>query len=229
MSRAPYLPWYPGDFKADTADLSLIEQAAYRNLIDHLWSHEGTAENDQNRLLAASGLAADWTVSAPKKKQILSKILSYFDQKQGQISHNKITELADKAREISKIRAEAGRKGGRSKPKQKVPSKPSIYIYTPFWQENNLENEIAAHIKMRADLRPKAPLNETAEKLLITALKKLQADGHSMTDALERATANSWKSVHAPKEQSRGNQKRTTTGQRLETPADRVKAASHTL
>jgi len=132
VSSKPYLPWFPGDFKADTADLSLTAQAAYRNLIDHLWSHGGSVSSDRDSLLRASGLAAEICLQKPPNKRrkvegllkVFSRILEYFDEKNGKLSHHKITELANKAREISKIRAKAGRKGGQSKPKQKLPSKP---------------------------------------------------------------------------------------------------------
>lgn len=120
------MPWFAGDFRADTADLGLLEQAAYRNLIDHVWCHGGEVDNDQNRLLSASGLAADWTISGPKKKQILTKILSFFEQippkndsKIGSISHKRVSELLIKAKKISELRAEAGRKGGLKAKKQK--------------------------------------------------------------------------------------------------------------
>lgn len=119
------MPWYSGDFKADTADMTLVEQAVYRNLIDHIWHKGGVVENDPVRLLMASGLAAEPDMTNPKKKQILAKIQRFFteipakkDGKNGQISHKRVTELLMKAKKISEIRSEAGKKGGQAK-KQK--------------------------------------------------------------------------------------------------------------
>lgn len=116
------MPWYSGDFKADTADMTLVEQAAYRNLIDHLWNHDGIVEYDVNRLLIASGLAAEMSLSKPKKMKIWTKIEPFFDQipakkdaKNGQIMHKRVSELLLKAKKISEIRSEAGKKGGQAK------------------------------------------------------------------------------------------------------------------
>jgi uncharacterized protein YdaU (DUF1376 family) len=149
MSGTAYMPYYPGDFAADTRDLTLAEKGAYHDLIDYLWVNGGTVKNDQNRLLAASGLASDWTISGPKKKQILTKILSYFEQKQGQISHSKISELHTNAKKLSKIRAEAGKKGGQAKPSN------SLYPYHTNNKELLIDKSISAEPEKE---EPKKPL-----------------------------------------------------------------------
>ena len=44
-----YYPWYPGDYLKDTGDLSMIEDSAYRRLLDYYYSN-GKLPNDLMRL-----------------------------------------------------------------------------------------------------------------------------------------------------------------------------------
>ena len=218
------MPYYPGDFKADTADLTLAEKGAYHDLIDYLWVNGGTVKNDTNRLLAASGLAADWSISGPKKKQILAKILSYFDQKAGQISHGKITALSDKAKEISKLRAEAGRKGGQASPSK------CFHPNHTIPNKENKSRENTPHKKRASQLPADWKLPDDYREYCITKRPDLDPDAtaenfldyylsHGKPMADWKRTWQRWvRNEH-------GNQQNRTGSASLQTPQSRNKAA----
>ena len=86
---------------------------------------------------------------------------------------------------------------------------PSLSIYIG---ERNLTNQFKAFKAMRKQI--KKPINPTGEKLLLTAIKKLEAEGHDIGDALDMATANCWLSVYAPKENKNGKGRQPSNGTR---------------
>jgi DNA-binding MarR family transcriptional regulator len=81
-------------------------------------------------------------------------------------------------------------------------------IYIDFWQTNDITSQFAAFREMRR--KQKAPLTDHAEKLLISKLKKLSAEGHDMAELLDAAILNGWKSVWPPRAESRMNGARPT-------------------
>ena len=46
----PYYPWYPGDYLKDTPDLSMLEDGAYRRLLDNYFVSEGYLPVERSRL-----------------------------------------------------------------------------------------------------------------------------------------------------------------------------------
>jgi uncharacterized protein YdaU (DUF1376 family) len=98
----PWMPFYPGDYLADTVHLSTLEHGAYLMLIIHYWRHGGLPAEDM-RLARIVRLPLDqWMGARPT-------LVEFF---QSDWRHKRIdVELATTAERYQK-RANAGRKGG---------------------------------------------------------------------------------------------------------------------
>lgn len=104
MPKLPYMPWYPSDYKADTAHLSLEEHGAYRMLLDQLWLSDGALSFDTKRLSRRLGIT-------PKRfEKIWAEIGEFFCLEAGQITHKRITSEIQKAQEMVEKRTEIARK-----------------------------------------------------------------------------------------------------------------------
>lgn len=104
MSKLVFMPWYPSDYKADTAHLELEEHGAYRLLIDEIWLSGGTLKFDERRLARRLG------VTTNRFKKIWSAIGEFFRLEGGEISHKRITAEIEKAQKNVEKRAEIARK-----------------------------------------------------------------------------------------------------------------------
>lgn len=122
MSKLHYMPWYPSDYKADTAHLSLEEHGAYRLLIDHLWLSGGEIKFDDKRISRRLG------ITPARFRKIWAEIGEFFRLEGGQISHKRVTAELQKAQEMIEKRTEIARQAAAKrwkKPKKnKDPSMP---------------------------------------------------------------------------------------------------------
>lgn len=106
MSKMPMQPWFPDAHIADTANLTLEEQGAYRLLMDHMWIKGGSIrDNDKEvaRLLR---------ISVKRWQKIKSKLVDYLFIDLGIISQKRVQRDYKRACEISKKNAENGKVGG---------------------------------------------------------------------------------------------------------------------
>lgn len=108
MSSKPWIPFYVGDFLADTAHLETIEIGAYLLLICHYW-RTGPLPADESRLRNICRLSRH---NFSKSKAV---ILKFFVLENEKYLHKRIDSEIAKAIDISTVKAESGRRGGLAK------------------------------------------------------------------------------------------------------------------
>jgi uncharacterized protein YdaU (DUF1376 family) len=100
VKRAPYTPWYHGDFLRSTAGWTLLERAAYWMLLNAQWE-AGPLPNDMARLAAILGtdvptLMTVWPMVGKKFKSTKAGLVNRrmtehkanFDQHRARLSDN---------------------------------------------------------------------------------------------------------------------------------------------
>lgn len=105
MTKRPWMPFYVGDYLADTAALSPAEHGAYLLLIFHCWQRGSFPDN-------ARVMANITGASLKQFRHIWPKIAGYFiAQKESENSirwvHPRVTKEIDKADDISQKRSKA--------------------------------------------------------------------------------------------------------------------------
>lgn len=106
MSKIPMQQWYPDSHIADTANLTLEEQGAYRLLMDHMWIKGGSIRNDDKEV------ARLLRISVKRWQKIKQRLADYLIIELGIISQKRIQKDYKKACETSKKNAENGKVGG---------------------------------------------------------------------------------------------------------------------
>ena len=107
----PYFPMYPTDFEADTAHLTLEEDGAYNRLLRLMWMTPGCSLPDDNAWIARR-MRVDAVTMA---RVILPIIAEFLERKGGRILSARLMREWKKVDETSRLRSEAGKKGGRPK------------------------------------------------------------------------------------------------------------------
>ncbi len=107
----PYFPMYPTDFEADTAHLSLAEDGAYNRLLRLMWMTPGCSLPDDNAWIARR-MRADTDTMATV---VLPVIAEFMERKGGRVVSPRLQREWKKVDETSRLRSEAGKKGGRPK------------------------------------------------------------------------------------------------------------------
>ncbi len=103
--KLPYMPWYPGDYLADTIHLSMLEDCLYRRLLDAIWLAGGSLPNIPEQLRRRTRCTEDeWNEAWPA----LSGLLTVTDEL---VTQNRLSREAEKA--VAKY-ANAVRAGKRS-------------------------------------------------------------------------------------------------------------------
>jgi len=106
MSKMPMQPWFPDAHIADTANLTLEEQGAYRLLMDHMWIKRGAIRNDDKEV------ARMLRISVKRWQKIKGRLADYLIIDLGIISQKRVQRDYQRACEISKKNAENGKVGG---------------------------------------------------------------------------------------------------------------------
>lgn len=108
MSGPPYMPFYVGDYLADTVHLSTLEHGAYMLLLMAMWRAGGALPNDDRYLSRATHLSnAQW-------QRIRPTILAFFDVQPDEISHGRLSTEWTKYNEAVRQRRMAGSNGGKA-------------------------------------------------------------------------------------------------------------------
>jgi len=107
MSKVPMQQWYPDTHIADTANLTLEEQGAYRLLMDHMWIKGGTIRNDDKEI------ARLLRISIKRWQKIKQRLEDYLLFCEGNITQKRLQRDYQNAVNKSKTNAENGRAGGR--------------------------------------------------------------------------------------------------------------------
>lgn len=101
-----WMPFYVGDYLADTPHLDTEEHGAYLLLIFSYWSRGKALPDDDKKLQAIAKQPLErWL-------QIRPTLEEYFDVHDGYWFHERVEAELEKSRKISEQRSEAGRKGG---------------------------------------------------------------------------------------------------------------------
>jgi uncharacterized protein YdaU (DUF1376 family) len=106
--------YHTGDFALRCSKLTLEEEGAYHRLLRHYWDQQHPLVNDDRVLSRLAG------VTLRTWKKLRSGISRLFDVSSGQWRLRWLDEEMGNAREVSRKRAEAGRKGGHEKAKSRL-------------------------------------------------------------------------------------------------------------
>lgn len=104
-----WMPLYVGDYLGDTIHLTTEQHGAYFLLIMACWMRGGTLPDDDAQLAAMAKMS-------PKAWRSCSRrVRDFFTLGNGVLTHKRVVAETEKARNLSEIRAEVGRRGGRPK------------------------------------------------------------------------------------------------------------------
>lgn len=112
MSKLPFMKFYVDDYLADTKRLKTIEHGAYFLLLCEYWRDQASLVNDDEELADICGMGVE------EFQKIKPKLLKYFKEKNGRLIHNKVERVLKESKAAHKKRSDAGRLGGKAKPKQ---------------------------------------------------------------------------------------------------------------
>lgn len=128
----PYMPWFPSDYVSKTAHLSLFEDCAYRRLLDLCWTQVGCkVRNDLGHLSRVLRLRSD------EERAALEAVIGEFMTVSGEwIYQENQQRIFEKARQVSKSRSNAGKKGGRPRKSAKTQAQQGLRE-----ESNSLANE----------------------------------------------------------------------------------------
>lgn len=91
MPARPWFAFFPGDYLADTAHLSLEEHGAYLKLICHAWNHDGTVPSDPRQL------GHIWGCHTNRAKNLWGVLAQFFYETGGKFRHKRIDKEITKA------------------------------------------------------------------------------------------------------------------------------------
>jgi uncharacterized protein YdaU (DUF1376 family) len=102
-----WMPFYVGDYLADTMLLTTVQHGAYLLLMLACWKSGGSLPDDDEALSSAAKLSAsEWRKNSGALRR-------FFEAKDGALFHKRITQELEKAQNLSDARRESGKKGGR--------------------------------------------------------------------------------------------------------------------
>ncbi len=119
-----WMPFYIGDYLADTMHLDAEEHGAYILIMLHYWKNGGRIPNDANRLQQIARVKP-----SRDSKRIMSTVLQFFEIKEGFLYHKRIESEMQKAAENSennKKRTAAATAAAAEKRNKKTPSTDNV-------------------------------------------------------------------------------------------------------
>lgn len=109
MSAPPYMPFYVGDYLADTTHLTTTEHGAYLLLLATMWRAGGSLPADDAKLARFARLTpAQWA-------RIKGTILTFFSMEDGQITQGRLSREMERHSKAVKQRRDSGSLGGIAK------------------------------------------------------------------------------------------------------------------
>lgn len=100
-----WFSWFPGDYMRDTAHLSMIEDAAYRRLLDSYYMTGKLSANAEVLLRVCRAVTAD------EQEAVRKVAAEYFEVRAGYLFQEKVEQVIAKSRAVAEKRSEAGRRG----------------------------------------------------------------------------------------------------------------------
>ena len=101
-----WMPFYIADYLGDTMHLTTEQHGAYMLLLMACWKGDGRIPNDDARLAAITRLTTS------RWRACRLTLLKFFEIADDYITHKRVVEEREKAKEISAKRTESGRLGG---------------------------------------------------------------------------------------------------------------------
>ena len=109
MSERPFMQLYVSNFVGDTLHLSTEQIGAYMLLLMAMWNARGKLPRDSSKLALITRM------SLKKWRTIEADLLAFFEVREHEISHNRLTKELQKSERKSNSRATAGAKGRAAK------------------------------------------------------------------------------------------------------------------
>lgn len=100
-----FYAWFPGDYARDTAHLSMVEDAAYRRLLDSYYMSGRVSANAEVLPRVCRAITPD------EQAAVLRVVNEFFEVRDGYLFHPKVERELARSRAISVKRAEAGKRG----------------------------------------------------------------------------------------------------------------------
>lgn len=105
MSGAHFYAWFPGDYARVTAHLSMIEDAAYRRLLDAYYMSGKVSANAEILMRVCRAITADEQAAV---KKIAAE---FFEVRNGYLFNEKVEHELTRSRAIAEKRRDAGKRG----------------------------------------------------------------------------------------------------------------------
>lgn len=107
MAKKPdiWMPWYIGDYMADTAHLSNAEHGSYMLMMAHAWMNGGALPSDDSRLARLARMTMEeWQSSR-------DVILEFWTLTDGVYVQKRLSDELEKAKNNQNQRSKAGKIG----------------------------------------------------------------------------------------------------------------------
>ena len=105
----PYMPFYVGDYLADTTHLEALEHGAYLLLLMAMWRSGGKLPNDDARLIKLARMRPEqWA-------KVRDTVLAFFQCNDGVLSHKRLDREYAKYNDTVAKRSKAGKASARKK------------------------------------------------------------------------------------------------------------------
>lgn len=109
MSAPPYMPWFVGDYLADTTHLTTIEHGAYLLLLATMWRNGGSLPDDDAKLARFARLTArQWDRMKPV-------LMPFFDAENGELTQRRLASELTRHSDAVRQRRDSGSQGGKAK------------------------------------------------------------------------------------------------------------------
>lgn len=143
----PYFRFYPTDYEADTAHLTLLEDGAYSRLLRLCWMTPGCSlPDDEGWIFRRLRVRGD-----DEKQAVRSVLNEFFRKVDGRICNDRLTREHEQAVE----RKEAASENGKKSAAKKASLKTNDFISTNQNQNQNQEEEEAkASLSSGDDVQP---------------------------------------------------------------------------
>lgn len=102
---AHWYAWFPGDYLRDTQHLSMLEDAAYRRMLDSYYMTEHLSANADVLLRICRAVTAD------EQAAVRKVATEFFDERDGRLYHERVEQGIAKSRAVSGKRSDAGKRG----------------------------------------------------------------------------------------------------------------------
>jgi uncharacterized protein YdaU (DUF1376 family) len=109
MSSKPWFRWFSADYRAKTAHLDFIHDAAYRRLLDAYYEHRGPLPADPQALYRITGAQ-----TIEERKAICEVAEEFFSNGDGKLTNLRADEELAECETYHRRMIEAGSKGGLS-------------------------------------------------------------------------------------------------------------------